>query len=61
MKTVKISLANLQGKLNRVEIKSIMAGSGGPYGGNCGNFCNTYCTWPQPCSQTNTYHCTCFA
>ena len=28
MKTVKISLANIQGKLSRVEMKSIMPGSG---------------------------------
>ncbi len=28
MKTTKMSLANIQGKLNRTEMKSIMAGSG---------------------------------
>ena len=33
MKTEKISLANIQGKLSRNEMKNIMAGSGG--GGTC--------------------------
>ena len=41
MKTVKMSLANLEGKLSRKEMKEIMAGSGG-YGSctvtvNCSN------------------------
>jgi hypothetical protein len=31
MKTQKMSLANIQGKLSRVEMKNIMAGSGGCY------------------------------
>jgi hypothetical protein len=35
MKTTKMSLANIQGKLSRTEMKNIMAGSGG--GGNCQN------------------------
>ena len=30
MKTVKMSLANIQGKLSRAEMKQIMAGSGAP-------------------------------
>ncbi|MCV9930349.1 hypothetical protein OIU83_22005 [Flavobacterium sp. LS1R49] len=29
MKTLKMSLANAQGKLSRIEMKTIMAGSGG--------------------------------
>ena len=29
MKTTKMSLANIQGKLSRAEMKNIMAGSGG--------------------------------
>ncbi|MEJ7678507.1 MAG: hypothetical protein WKG06_11740 [Segetibacter sp.] len=33
MKTQKMSLANIQGKLSRAEMKNIMAGSGS--GGNC--------------------------
>lgn len=35
MKTVKMSLSNLEGKLSRKEMKGIMAGSGG-WGGWCG-------------------------
>lgn len=37
MKTTKMSLANIQGKLSRTEMKNIMAGSGGD------NMCNAYC------------------
>jgi hypothetical protein len=37
MKTQKMSLANIQGKLSRTEMKSIMAGSGP------GDSCNVYC------------------
>jgi hypothetical protein len=33
MKTTKMSLANLQGKLSRNEMKKIMAGSGADCGG----------------------------
>ena len=63
MKITKINLANLQGKLSRIEMKTIMAGSGNsPYGnGICGNFCNTYCSWPHPCGQTDTNQCKCFS
>lgn len=32
MKTTKMSLANIQGKLSRAEMKKIMAGSGGDGG-----------------------------
>lgn len=35
MQKTKMSLANIQGKLSRVEMKKIMAGSGGS--GECGN------------------------
>ena len=35
MKTVKMSLANLEGKLSRKEMKGIMAGSGSGYCGTC--------------------------
>ncbi len=34
MKNVKMSLANIQGKLSRKEMKDIMAGSGGGSGGD---------------------------
>ncbi len=36
MKTRKISLADIQGKLSRAEMKNIMAGSGGQGCGTCG-------------------------
>jgi hypothetical protein len=36
MKTLKMSLENIQGKLNRHEMKNIMAGSGE---NSCGNQC----------------------
>lgn len=35
MKTKKMSLANIQGKLSRTEMKNIMAGSGSGCGGSC--------------------------
>jgi hypothetical protein len=35
MKTVKMSLANIQGKLSRSEMKNIMAGSGGGHCWSC--------------------------
>ena len=41
MKTQKMSLANIQGKLSRAEMKNIMAGSGGancPIGKACYNW-----------------------
>ena len=41
MNTTKMSLANIQGKLSRTEMKNIMAGSGS--GGGCkadGEFCD---------------------
>ncbi len=36
MKIVKMSLANMQGKMSRIEMKGIMAGSGGA---TCGSVC----------------------
>jgi len=54
MQTKKMSLANIQGKLSRAEMKNIMAGSGGETsgygtcctsGGDCG---------PAGCSQWTT-------
>ena len=36
MKIIKMSLANIQGKLSRTEMKNIMAGSGSAY---CGQTC----------------------
>ena len=60
MKTVKISLANIQGKLSRTEMKSIMAGSGGGgvsrsgtnwYGGQC------YCDYTMTFGGTTRYSC----
>lgn len=39
MKKTKMSLANIQGKLSRAEMKSIMAGSGST--GTCGDLCFT--------------------
>ncbi|MGG9960281.1 hypothetical protein [Ferruginibacter sp. SUN106] len=35
MKTTKMSLANMQGKLSRIEMKNIMAGSGDSSGTCC--------------------------
>jgi hypothetical protein len=41
MKTTKMSLANIQGKLSRAEMKNIMAGSG--------------LTWKVKCNDGNLY------
>lgn len=43
MKTTKMSLANLQGKMSRAEMKRIMAGSGDD-GGRCGDCTGQACT-----------------
>jgi len=46
MKTTKMSLANIQGKLSRTEMKNIMAGSGSAA-------CTTECTLNQAgCNST---------
>jgi hypothetical protein len=63
METTKMSLANIQGKLSRAEMKNIMAGSGAcPYGHlscstntDCGNInagvcCGSGCCW-QVCTS----------
>ncbi len=50
MKTTKMSLANIQGKLSRTEMKSIMAGSGD--GG-------TYCTDSAICQEKFGSNCYC--
>ena len=39
MKTLKMNLANIQGKMNRREMKLIMAGGSGY--DNCNNYCDT--------------------
>ncbi len=66
MKTIKMSLANIEGKLSRKEMKGIMAGSGS--GGYCGQ-CNGIGSWygsPDlwSCFQTWQTYCahggTCF-
>lgn len=54
MKTKKMSLANIKGKLSRAEMKNIMAGSGG--GG--GAVCN--CFSPM-CGERNGYKVTCYS
>lgn len=43
MKTTKMSLANIQGKLSRTEMKKIMAGSGCGAGTACGGGGNGTC------------------
>ncbi len=40
MKTKKMSLANMQGKLTRAQMKNIMAGSGDGWNGPCGPPCS---------------------
>ena len=40
MQTTKMSLANIQGKLSRAEMKNIMAGSGGGTGCGTGISCS---------------------
>jgi hypothetical protein len=53
MKTTKMSLANIQGKLSRAEMKNIMAGSGG----KCGDLCFTADDCPDSsCGQCNSHN-----
>jgi hypothetical protein len=40
MKTLKMSLENIQGKMSRKEMRNIMAGSGGSYS-KCTKSCST--------------------
>lgn len=46
MKTKKMSLANIQGKLSRAEMKNIMAGSGSD---NCPTTCTSSCSSANNC------------
>lgn len=58
MKTTKMSLANIQGKLSRNEMKSIMAGSGA---GRCKDR-HTYCgegSQQGTCEQNSNDKCVC--
>ena len=62
MKTQKMNLANMQGKLSRAEMKKIMAGSGGDQkcGSNCtpgSNTCPTSCACSLKDGSNNTYVC----
>jgi hypothetical protein len=52
MKTTKMSLASMQGKLSRAEMKNIMAGSGGAN-------CSDSCTSDSDCngSDNSCHHC----
>jgi hypothetical protein len=51
MKTLKMSLENIQGKLSRIEMKNIMAGSTGS-GDHCGDICGP--AYP-PCDGSCQY------
>lgn len=61
MQTKKMSLANIQGKLSRTEMKNIMAGSGGCSVGCASGFyaccCSGDCQCHSVTDQTN-YGCT---
>lgn len=48
MKTFKMNLANIQGKITRSELRKIMAGSGGGMS-NCSVQCPGGATWPRDC------------
>jgi len=50
MQPKKMSLANIQGKLSREEMKNIMAGSG--FDGGCGDSCSGSCTFSDGSSGT---------
>lgn len=57
MQTKKMSLANIQGKLSRTEMKNIMAGTGDAYciakdGTGCGP--QHLCCWNLTCDTTTT-------
>jgi hypothetical protein len=49
MKTLKMSLANIQGKMSRLEMRNIMAGSGSD---GCQD---TICTSNSDCCTTDPY------
>lgn len=65
MQTTKMSLANMQGKLSRTEMKNIMAGSVDD--GKCGSSCSGPCTFSSggsgnchsPSSGVNAGKCFC--
>lgn len=52
MKTVKMSLANIQGKLSRTEMKKIMAGSGSETCVSDGESCPVWCCCCNECLAT---------
>ena len=56
MQIQKMSLANIQGKLTRAEMKNIMAGSG-PGGESCNSsaFCRAGGDYCYSCSNTNGF------
>ena len=56
MKTKKMSLANIQGKLSRTEMKNIMAGSGGD---SCPTDCNSNCIGTCRCHGYNSGYAYC--
>ncbi len=53
MKTTKMSLANIQGKLSRAEMKNIMAGSGDcqSRGSNCSSATHLNCCSGLVCAE----------
>ncbi len=58
MKIVKMSLANMQGKMSRMEMKGVMAGSGGGSGGSGGGItCDINCKLNAKCWKGTTNSC----
>ena len=54
----KMNLANIQGKLSRSEMKSVMAGSGCYLGPSCTSVGATWCLYPgQSCFATGGSKC----
>jgi hypothetical protein len=54
MKTVKMSLENMMGKMSRKEMKAIMAGSGGCATYWCGRYQTTCCDAADWCSSSDS-------
>ena len=55
MKTIKMSLANIEGKLSRKEMKNIMAGSGdGCQTYHCGAYQTSCCDAADICSNASS-------
>ena len=50
MRTLKMSLANIQGKMNRKEMRNIMAGSGSNV--SC---LDSFCNWDTDCCPIAPY------